>query len=107
MTYVSKKLECKTEEKFMWLLNTWAKEQGIELQALKLNLKGNRGYPDRAIFWQSGRCMFIEFKRVDEEPRKLQVHIHGMLRGLGFDVQVHDNEHEALAAVQEAILCVQ
>lgn len=56
------------------------------------------GYTDRA-FLCPFRPLFIEFKAVGEEPRPLQVDRIDSLRKLGYEVQVHDDEDKALAAI--------
>jgi len=72
--------------------------EGLGVLYLKLNLQGRRGWPDR-LFLYKGRILFIEFKAPDEEPRKLQLYIHGILRANGFEVEVVDNEDEGYAAI--------
>jgi len=71
----------------------------LELEHIKLNLRGNRGWPDRLIFIPGGRPFLVELKRLGEEPTGLQKHRHRTLRRLGYDVEVHDDSDEALAAV--------
>lgn len=91
-------LESQVENKACELV--W-KYLGIE--GSKLNILGDTGYPDR-IFWiPGGRPLLIEFKRPGEEPRPKQIHIHEQLRGLGYEVQVHDNAIDAFQAVIDAV----
>lgn len=70
-----------------------------------LHTGGETGWPDR-IFFIPNRPLLIEFKRPGEKdntsPR--QEYIHDILRELGYDVQVHDNKDEALAAIKAAKL---
>ena len=80
-------------------LNAWSREQDTPLLYLKLSVLGNRGYPDRMVVYQ-GHILFIEFKRPGEEPTKLQLYVHQLLRDLGHEVQVHDNADEAVAAIK-------
>jgi hypothetical protein len=91
------------EQRFCINLTKWSREHGILVTALKLNLTGRRGWPDRLIMWEGGNLLFIEFKRPGEEPRKLQVFIHGIIRDLGFEVEVYDDAHIALGRVQAKI----
>lgn len=69
-----------------------------------LHTGGETGWPDRIFFIEGGRPLLVEFKRPGEKddtsPR--QEYIHSILRELGYDVQVHDNEDEALEAVRAA-----
>ena len=50
--------------------------------------------PDRLILLPTARIGFIEVKAPGEKPRKLQVHMHKMLRGLGFKVYVLDDTNQ-------------
>jgi hypothetical protein len=52
---------------------------------LKLNVFGRRGWPDR-LFIYKGKVFFVEFKRVGEEPSKLQQEIHARIRQHGVTV---------------------
>lgn len=61
---------------------------------------GETGWPDRCFFLPGGKPLYIEFKWPGEEPDAKQVYIHKMLRELGYDVEWHDNEAEALAAIR-------
>ena len=69
---------------------------------LKLNLRGNAGWPDRVFWVPGGRPLLVEFKRPGEEPRARQQLVHMMLRDLGYEVQVHDDKRVALEAVRVA-----
>jgi len=62
--------------------------------ALKMEIQGNRNYPDRQIFMpdKRGRVFFIEFKRKGEKPRKAQNYRFNKLRQLGYKVYVCDSE---------------
>jgi hypothetical protein len=67
------------------------KRRGIE--TLKLNVVGNRGWPDRLILLQGGKPLLAELKRPGESLRPLQEHVHARLRGLGYEIAVaYDNE---------------
>jgi len=58
--------------------------KNLGVLSLKLNLQGNRGWPDR-VFLLPLRPLWFEFKRKDERPRKLQLHRIKTLRDLGYD----------------------
>ncbi len=76
-------------------------ELGVE--SLKLNVRGKIGFPDRLFWLPGGRPLLIEFKRVGEEPRKIQTHIHKKLKKLGYMIEVHDDVESAFRAVQHAL----
>ena len=85
-------------------IETWvvaqARANGIE--SIKLQAPYGRGetsYPDRQFFVPGGRPLLIEFKRPGDDPDPKQEYIHGLLRTLGYDVQVHDNRETALEAI--------
>lgn len=109
----------------------WALDRGI--RSRKMNGMGSRSWPDRVFFlpgkngekkqtgpswWNDialklphftpedgpdGRLFFIEFKRPGEEPTPLQWDTINSLRAAGFDVEVHDNAEEAIAALQRRL----
>lgn len=85
------KLEKVAENKFVTHIR-----QKTGCICVKLTLVGMRGFPDRMILCPGALVYFIEFKRVGHEPRKLQHHIHGLLRNLGFRVLVTASEKEAI-----------
>jgi hypothetical protein len=68
--------------------------------ALKLNILGRRGWPDR-LYLYAGRVLFIEFKRPGEKPRKLQEYIHDRIRRQGFDVALVDNIREGQGVIDK------
>jgi Holliday junction resolvase-like predicted endonuclease len=74
----------------------YAQQKGCK--ALKLNIQGRRGWPDR-LYLYKGQVLFIEFKRLGENARKLQEYIHAQLRNDGFTVAVVDIEREGKAAI--------
>lgn len=59
--------------------------------AFKFVSPGHSGVPDRLILLPGARLGFVEVKAPGEKPRKLQVHMHKLLRGLGFKVYVLDD----------------
>lgn len=54
----------------------------------KFTSPGTAGVPDRIILMPKGRIAFVEVKAPGEEPRKLQLSRHRLLRRLGFKVYV-------------------
>ncbi len=53
---------------------------------------GFDGMPDRLVLLPKGRLAFVEVKAMGSKPRPLQEARHGMLRRLGFQVFVLDDE---------------
>lgn len=88
-------LERLTERRFVELVG------GLGLTTLKLNLQGNRGWPDRIVPLPEGRVIWTELKRVGEEPRPLQVVRHDYLRSLNHRVVVADDANDAVTQVLE------
>lgn len=80
------------------------KELRVPNVGLKLLLGANTGWPDRQFFVGHDRVLLIEFKDPDGELGPKQVYMIEMLKGLGYDVQVHDNREEAFAAIESAKL---
>jgi|GEM_PF-854780 len=64
--------------------------------AVKLNLQGRRGMPDRMIVGPDGFILFVELKRLGREPDELQKFVHKGLRKFGFTVVVPDNLEDAV-----------
>lgn len=64
---------------------------------IKMNITGNRGWPDRLFLPPQGRAFFIEFKREGEKPRPLQEYRHEQLRKQGYQCFVVDNEADGFA----------
>jgi hypothetical protein len=62
--------------------------------ALKFTSPGFDGVPDRLILLPGGRVAFAEVKKHGMKPRPLQLQRHGMLRCLGFNVFVIDDEEQ-------------
>lgn len=57
----------------------------LGVQSIKLNLRGNKGWPDR-MFLLPFQPAFIELKRRGEIPTKLQNHRIQELTNLGYDI---------------------
>jgi hypothetical protein len=71
------------------------------LVTLKLNLQGNRGWPDRLALVPPGRAIFVELKRPGGKPRPLQEYVHAQIKKLGFEVVVIDNAVVAVAWAEQ------
>lgn len=67
-------------------------EDDLGLTVLHLRLLGARGWPDTIILGEGAKILFVEVKDYNKKPRKLQVHIHKLLKRLGFYVLVIDEE---------------
>lgn len=63
----------------------------------KLNVMGRRGWPDRMVFMDNARILWLEFKREGEGLRKLQEYIHRKLRKKGHVVYTVYSFEEAVA----------
>lgn len=61
---------------------------------LKLNVRGRVGWPDR-LFLFRGKVLFIEFKRLGENPTLIQQYVHAEIRAHGVPVEVVDNVGDA------------
>ncbi len=75
----------------------WALNNDLGLMFLKLGQ--SRGWPDMMVVWEGEGVLFVEFKRPGEKPRRIQQHVHSVLRSLGFEVQVHDNIDTAVEQI--------
>jgi len=78
-----------------------AKAMGVP--SLKLNLRGNRGWPDRLFLVPGGRPLLIEFKRPGDDLRPLQEHRKETLQDLGYDFEAHDEVKAAVQAIKDAM----
>lgn len=79
-------------------VTTYARAVGC--MALKLNVHGQRGWPDH-LYICKGKSLFVEFKLPGEEPRALQKYIHEQLTEHGAVVRVIDNVKDGLEAINE------
>jgi len=70
--------------------------EDLGYECLKLNLRGNRGWPDRLTPLDAGRSLFIEFKRPGEDPDGLQWHRIDYLRRRGHAVYVCESSERAI-----------
>lgn len=66
---------------------------------LKLVRGSETGRPDDLFLIPGGRPLFIEFKWEAMQLEPKQEYWHKILEDLGYDVQVHNNVEQALAAI--------
>lgn len=59
--------------------------------ALKFSSFTFTGVPDRLVLMPGGRMWWAELKSEGKKPTPRQLHVHGILRNLGFHVAVIDN----------------
>lgn len=50
------------------------------------------GFPDRIVLLPGAVIVFVETKDKGKKPSALQLRVHGVLRGLGFRVEVLDSK---------------
>ena len=62
--------------------------------ASKFVSPGFDGMPDRIVLMPGGKIGFVEVKRKGKTPCPLQVSRHGLLRRLGFQVYVLEDEEK-------------
>jgi len=65
-------------------------------KALKLIFLSKKGFPDRSVLCPGGRIFFIEFKRKNKKPTKLQEKVRDtIIKPLGFKYFVCDKIGQA------------
>ena len=69
--------------------------------SVKFVSPGFDGMPDRIVLLPGGHIAFVEVKAMGEVPRPLQEARHRMLRRLGFQVYVLDDERQIKAVLDE------
>lgn len=69
--------------------------------AVKFVSPGLDGMPDRLALLPGGRMAFVEVKAPGKKPRPLQEARHRMLRRLGFQVYVLDDEKQIGGIIDE------
>jgi len=62
---------------------------------------GFDGVPDRIVLLPHGKFAFVEVKAPGEEPRRLQLSRHKLLRRLGFRVYVLDSQSQIGGIIDE------
>lgn len=74
---------------------------------LKFESPGFSGVPDRMILLPGEKVIFVETKKPGEKERARQEYVHGLFRGLGFEVySTVDNKayvEEILGRCEEVI----
>ena len=75
----------------------------LGVRSLKLNVRGQTGWPDRLFMIPGGRPLFIEFKRPGGELSARQQYMIKMIKHRGYEVQVHDTIDGAFQAILEAL----
>lgn len=93
------KLEKVTEQAVL----RWVKLHWPGMKIRKMNGMGMRSWPDRCFFIPGGKPFFIEFKRLGEEPTKLQAQTIKELLEDGYDVEVHDSAEDAKKAIESRV----
>ena len=66
----------------------------LRVNSIKINIMGNRGYPDRC-FLLPLRPAWIEFKRFGKKPTPLQYYRLWEMNQLGYDATWSDNADDA------------
>lgn len=59
------------------------------------------GLPDRLCLFPNSRLVFVELKTTNKKPRKIQLHVHSILRKLGFRVEVIDKVDDVKKLIDE------
>lgn len=71
-----------------------------QLKGIKMKLTFDAGWPDRLWPMPGGSVFWIEFKKVGEEPRRVQEEKINWLIAMGHDVEVHDTYAGAMRAIK-------
>ena len=79
------------------LINEVKKLNGL---CFKCSSVGFNGLPDRMVLYQ-GKLYFVELKAPGEKPRKIQLHVHNLIRQQGFEVRIIDSLEDVEAFVKE------
>ena len=87
---MASKKECVDERRFAEYVASYGDE------AVKLNIHGRIGYPDRLIIMDEGVHFFIEFKRVGGKTRKAQDYVIAVLKRKRHGVYVCETFEEAV-----------
>ena len=70
------------------------------IKSIKLNGRGQTGWPDREFLIFGGRSLYIEFKKSGGRCTAKQQRILRWLKGNGNAVAVHDSAEDALKDIQ-------
>lgn len=79
------------------------KIEALGLTAIKLQKVGRRGWPDRLILGPQKTVFFMEFKRIDETLRPLQIFVRSIIESFGLSVYECKTVKEALDACEKEI----
>jgi len=71
---------------------------GLSIKLLSTHFTG---LPDRLCLLPGGRLFFIEMKTTKQNPRKIQLKVHKMIRNLGFKVLVIDTSEQIKDFISE------
>ena len=71
-------------------LRNWC-VKGMKGLCFKLETNLTSGLPDRVCLLFKGIVFFVEVKTPGQKPTKIQLHLHKLIRRLGFDVWVLDS----------------
>lgn len=72
----------------------------MHVEGIKLNLRGNVGWPDREFFGNGGKPLLIEFKRPGEGLDPPQVIVIRNLRKRGYEVCVVESVSGFISALE-------
>jgi hypothetical protein len=70
-------------------------------RAIKIPAIHHAGIPDRLVLLPMGRVFFAETKCKGGSPSKIQLLTHRKLRGMGFRVEVIDNNQRTIEILEE------
>ena len=73
----------------------------IDGQCLKFVSPGRNGVPDRLVLLDGGIHFFVEVKRPNERPTRMQMKCHRQLQAIGHDVYVVANKEEVDALIRQ------
>lgn len=68
---------------------------------LKINVLGNRGWPDHFFFGYPKILVMIEFKAPGHKPKPHQERVHRLLRMVGWPVYVVHTKEQGIRILQE------
>ena len=87
--YKPKSLETQIERRFV------RRAKALGCMVLKLNVKGQRDWPDLLVLVPFGPKLLIEFKRPGEDLRETQETLHDELGAIGHRPHTFDNFDDA------------
>lgn len=62
--------------------------ENYHVKSIKLNLMGNRSWPDRIFLLHHAPAWWVEFKRIGEKPTPIQQYTNEYLRSIGYDASI-------------------